>query len=251
MAPSRISSAPQSSQKKQQSISNFFTPRSTSSSKPAASQSQEGAPSASTQPPAQLENGARDGNGLFVGDEEVTAEQQRTSAKLKRILERNEGGLVEEGTAPKRVKKSNEKSHQCVSEGVHEEQGEGETGSPQQHCQSLVQATAAGVNGAKRPKVSERTSKYLFSSPPVGTGNESQGEEEEQVRKHKEKLHQRFVKKLGRPDSIAEIKRRNHFITEETAEGENGVEVEDSEAEGPPSRSTVRSGKGATAKKGS
>ncbi|KAL2351758.1 DNA mismatch repair protein MSH3 [Cryomyces antarcticus] len=253
MAPSRISSAPQSSQKKQQSISNFFTPRSTSSSKPAASQSQEGAPSASTQPPAQLENGARDGNGLFVGDEEVTAEQQRTSAKLKRILERNEGGLVEEGTAPKRVKKSNEKSHQCVSEGVHEEQGEGETGSPQQHCQSLVQATAAGVNGAKRPKVSERTSKYLFSSPPVGTGNESQEEEEEeeQVRKHKEKLHQRFVKKLGRPDSIAEIKRRNHFITEETAEGENGVEVEDSEAEGPPSRSTVRSGKGATAKKGS
>ena len=79
------------------------------------------------------------------------------------------------------------------------------------------------------PRLSERTSKYLFSSSPFE--NENEVEEDPEIVKHKQKLHQRFVKKLGRPDSIAEIKRRNHFI-EDTTAGDDGQDVaEDEEAD--------------------
>ena len=78
-------------------------------------------------------------------------------------------------------------------------------------------------------KVTPRTSRYLFSSQTTDRAN---GELEETLeeRRRKEKLHDRFVKKLGKPDSIADIKRRNRaLIEEETGNAEGGDEDTDDE----------------------
>ena len=67
-------------------------------------------------------------------------------------------------------------------------------------------------NVTKKVKISDRTAKYLYSdvnfeenSPEVVAQNN-----EEEARR-KARLHERFLKKLGRPDSIAEIRRRGRF----------------------------------------
>ena len=75
-----------------------------------------------------------------------------------------------------------------------------------------------------------RTSKYIFSDSPTTMPAE---EESEDIRRHKERMHQKFVKKLGKPDSIAEIKRRRNFIVEagNEAEGVDGAEEDDGDDE--------------------
>jgi DNA mismatch repair protein MSH3 len=60
-------------------------------------------------------------------------------------------------------------------------------------------------------------------------------------------LHERFVKKLGRPESIAEIKRRQNIATAEHAEAEEG-EDED-EDDDPSAKSNKGRKSSATAKK--
>ena len=85
---------------------------------------------------------------------------------------------------------------------------------------SAVPAANGPSSTEKGPRITERTSKYLFStqttSEPDDAGNaDDDGDDAESRRKAK--LHERFVKKLGRPDSIAEIKRRSRFVTEESA----------------------------------
>ncbi|KAK4889548.1 Mismatch repair protein msh3 [Elasticomyces elasticus] len=98
-----------------------------------------------------------------------------------------------------------------------------------------------------------RTSKYLFSSSPIP--NPAAGEDDLHLdddsdsREVKKRLHQKFVKKLGRPDSIADIKRKNRFITEET-EDLDGAEDDEDEAEPEPtSKSKGKKGTATSAKK--
>ncbi|KAK5693400.1 Mismatch repair protein msh3 [Elasticomyces elasticus] len=97
-----------------------------------------------------------------------------------------------------------------------------------------------------------RTSKYLFSSPiDLGAAaSEDLGlDDDDQTRELKKRLHQKFVKKLGRPDSIADIKRKNRFITEET-EDLDAADEEDEEAEPEPtSKSRGKKGTATSAKK--
>lgn len=101
---------------------------------------------------------------------------------------------------------------------------------------------------AQKPsRITERTSKYLFSSTQDKDPQED-GQDAEVIRT-KERLHQRFVKKLGRPDSIAEIKRRNHFIEDAVPDGEDVAEDEEVETQ-PPSKSAGKGKKGVAAKKG-
>ena len=76
-------------------------------------------------------------------------------------------------------------------------------------------------------RVTSRTSKYLFSSQSFIPEHGAQ-EDNPEERIRKEKLHSKFVKKLGRPDSIADIKRRNRGLVDETNEE---VEVDDDDAE--------------------
>ncbi|KAK5943060.1 Mismatch repair protein msh3 [Knufia obscura] len=88
-----------------------------------------------------------------------------------------------------------------------------------------------------RTPVSQRTSKYLFSSSPQqenGTVIEEDGPQ-------KDELHRRFVKKLGNPDSINDIKRRNRALFED--EGGN-EEAEDDEDDTPEPAKPTAKGKG-------
>ena len=91
-----------------------------------------------------------------------------------------------------------------------------------------------------------RTSKYLFSSSP------QQENEEETVsgdtdRQLKQKLHEKFVKKLGKPDSIADIKRRNRALLEDApADGEDEDQEDEPVEEAKPA---PKGRKGVAAKK--
>ncbi|KAL8780926.1 MAG: hypothetical protein Q9213_006237 [Squamulea squamosa] len=103
------------------------------------------------------------------------------------------------------------------------------------------------TNHSQRPKASARTSRYTFSSSP---SHDTQDPDNDETRAIKNKLHQKFVKKLGRPDSIAEIKRRNWVINEGTAdqpEDEDAAEAEEEEVVKPPPKGK----KGAAATKSS
>ncbi|KAH7401823.1 DNA mismatch repair protein MSH3 [Phaeosphaeria sp. MPI-PUGE-AT-0046c] len=113
---------------------------------------------------------------------------------------------------------------------------------------SLGQASATSLNAAKPPKITERTSKFLFSSSPVVRDENDAEDDTAAAQKQREKLHEKFVKKLGRPDSFAELRRRNKIITDDNANGEEGEgEGEDEEEE--PAPKPAKGRKGAATKK--
>jgi DNA mismatch repair protein MSH3 len=91
-----------------------------------------------------------------------------------------------------------------------------------------------------------RTSKYLFSSSPQQE-NEEQDTNGDVDRHIKEKLHAKFVKKLGKPDSIADIKRRNRALLEDGTEEGQDEEQEDEPVE--ESKPAPKGRKGVSAKK--
>ncbi len=73
-----------------------------------------------------------------------------------------------------------------------------------------------------------RTSKYVFSSSPLQENQEAEPDCEGE-RSRKDALHRKFVRKLGKPDSFAEIKRRNRLLDgndEDEAEDEGEEEIE-------------------------
>ncbi|KIW30090.1 uncharacterized protein PV07_05865 [Cladophialophora immunda] len=98
--------------------------------------------------------------------------------------------------------------------------------------QSLAPSDARG---------STRTAKYFYSSSPQ---QENQGVEEISgaEKKRRDELHRKFVKKLGKPDSIAEIKRRNRLLEDDAADQDNEDGEEEPVDEAP--RSTSRTKKG-------
>ncbi|CAK4013868.1 DNA mismatch repair msh3 [Lecanosticta acicola] len=192
-----------SSQKKQQSISNFFK------SKPAAT------------PTNDIQESH--GNGLFVSDDGELPDTNGTRKTSKRPVEDEAEDITQ--PVPKRRKES-----------------------PDIEKHELSTSKDHGVE--KAPKATGRTSKYAFSSSPAADGNIEEEEEpdDEEARRTKQRLHQKFVKKLGRPDSIADIKRRNGFITEET-QGEDDAEEEE-EGEREPSPPQRKGKKAAPAQRG-
>lgn len=83
--------------------------------------------------------------------------------------------------------------------------------------------------------VTDRTSKYLFDSSPQQENGSSTTELDPQQLE----LHRKFIRKLGKPDSINDIKRRNKVL----AEDEEDLEEDDEpaiEQKGKSGRSTVR-----------
>ena len=80
-----------------------------------------------------------------------------------------------------------------------------------------------------------KTSKYLFSSSPQQE-NVSELVSGEDLQR-KERLHERFVKKLGKPDSIADIKRRNRVLLEDEEEGDEDADEEPPEEPKPAPKS--------------
>lgn len=217
MAPSATPSMSQSSTqggKKQQTISSFFKKPAVSAPRKTVKDTY--TPSQRTTPRAPTP----DPEGLFVQQDEDSAPVEEThNGTLKRFNHE----AAEEAPPPKRLRQTLEDV-------------ENEPPMPGDEELSEMEATLTGRKASdksitannlpKAPVLSDRTSRYVFSS--------SQPEsvpldDDEETRRYRERMHTKFVQKLGRPDSIAEIKRRNHFISEETeeADGEEGPEDDD------------------------
>lgn len=229
MAPTRSPSVPQSSQsqKKQQSISSFFTTK--PSATPRTAPRTNGQNNANTQ-------SSPDASDLFIARDVVVETELKRS---KRVYE-DVGG---DSDGPPRYKKPRRKVDNAENEEPVIPDQTAHSEDESSHDKSEHSLQIASLNNAPKPHTSDRTSKYLFSSSQAEGDVE---ERDEETRKHRERMHQKFVKKLGRPDSIAEIKRRNHFISEETEEGAD-EDGEDDEEEVP----KMRGRKGAAAKKSS
>ena len=97
-----------------------------------------------------------------------------------------------------------------------------------------------------KSKVSQRTERYLYNGSSQATQGESLPNEDhndEATKAQKKELHEKFKRKLGHPDSIAMIKRRNWQIDADTeALEEDGGEGEDGEDETPPPTKAKKKG---------
>lgn len=78
-----------------------------------------------------------------------------------------------------------------------------------------------------RSQVTQKASSYLFSSPPDAELETAPVEHNPE----KAELHRRFVKKLGNPDSINDIKRRNKALFEDDAANEDGEDEDEGSPE--------------------
>ncbi|QDS67421.1 Mismatch repair protein msh3 [Venturia effusa] len=181
-------SIPTSSQaKKQQSISSFFTPKSTGVALPKPSPPSVSEPASSAP--------------LFVKPNENDPDPQTfMSNGTKRLLQTENSDLENRCRNPKRTRRAPDTDN-----------------TPLQRMNAEPQSLGAG------PPSSKRTSKYLFSSSPLLTDDVAQGQPDFEQRR-KATLHQQFVQKLGRPDSIAELRRKDQVLSEDVS-----VEVEEDE----------------------
>jgi len=86
-------------------------------------------------------------------------------------------------------------------------------------------STTTAQNNDKRCENFTQTSKYSFG---VESTNENDVEE---IRREKERLHERFVKKLGRPDSLLDIRKRNHVLEDDEENKEDDYNDDEDEDE--------------------
>lgn len=242
---SAVGSSQQSADKKQKSISSFFSAKPAAHVKPKPVQQQHAEPSV----PTSLKKGSTSAkaadddydNDLFVSEDEATTNghQESPQAVKRSLAEAAENEDDDRLPDLKRLRYDVEEKEKDAIPG-----DEDLAQQPQAH-------RTTSQSGASKPKVTERTSKYMFSSSPAVLPQEDDERmvDDEETRKLKERLHQKFKKKLGRPDSIAEIKRRNRHITEETGEGQDNGEDEDEAEEEPDPPPKARGRKGAAATK--
>lgn len=229
------------SAKKQQTISSFFT-KSAASSKPPATLT----PTSSYASISDDKGQSPIGESLFIAsdDEDPVVSSARQSTTPKRAFDDGDddgkanGDVHASLPAPKRLRRSNP-DHDSERTGC---TANGDDSSAGQMLGSIT------ANKAKLPNGLGHTSKYAFSSSPKHT-NENIDEDEE-TKKRKELLHKKFVKKLGRPDSIAEIKRRNWQITEESIDPQLDPEDGEDADEDMPAKSSNKGKKGVATKKG-
>ncbi|KAL2427064.1 DNA mismatch repair protein msh3 [Exophiala dermatitidis] len=123
------------------------------------------------------------------------------------------------------------------------EGGEGDQEGDEEHIRTLRPIAANGQATATPlavPSGSGKTSKYVFSSSPLRENHEDDVDSAE--RQRKDELHRKFVKKLGQPDSIAEIKRRNRAIDEDADEQEHEDGEDEAADEPPKNTSRTKSG---------
>lgn len=118
-------------------------------------------------------------------------------------------------------------------------------GEPVRTLRPIAANGQTNATSAVESSNSGRTSKYLFSSSPLQENHDVEVIDPAE-KLHREELHRKFVKKLGKPDSIAEIKRRNRALEEDAADGEHD-DAEEEPIEEPPkvsARSRVGAKKG-------
>lgn len=229
------------SAKKQQSISNFFTKK-TPASKPQSAL----LPS----PPVAFTSS---GTGqfakeesLFINSDEdeegklIVAPQSTTPKHALEYGEEEEQEPHVRLPARKKLRRLN----QDKASGEVSSQESDVNGTSKSATRTLSPVSNDGIRVSQGAGV---TSRYVFSSSPPPHDDIDYVDEE--TRERKELLHQKFVKKLGRPDSIAEIKRRNWQITEETPDTLlDPAEADDAEEE-EGFKSATKGKKGTAAKK--
>ncbi|KAH0363851.1 DNA mismatch repair protein msh-3, partial [Aureobasidium melanogenum] len=194
MAFGRSSPQPsESSAKKQQSISSFFTPK-----QPAAKKATAPTPSTTKRPSISNAPDTNDNAGHALLD--------GSPPKPKRPFDEYSDD-DDDSPDPKRTRQNAEH--------------------PESETQPY-EPTTANVPAS----VSDRTARYIFSSSQPDQPLPD-NQDDEAARRQKERLHRAFVKKLGRPDSLADIRRRNHFIDEDQAEGDEDPDEEEEEVQKP------------------
>jgi len=210
-----IPSSQQSADKKQKSISSFFSAKPAQPVKPKTTQTTPSLPNSDS-----IKEDEDHSNDLFVSDDEPpTNGRRRSSQGTKRALSDLKESDEDDGLPDtKKLRRVAEEEEDDASPGMQE---------------SSVDPSGLDQS-AKKLKTTERTSKYMFSSSAAVVPNhrDELAVDDEETKRLKQSLHEKFKKKLGRPDSIAEIKRRNRHITEETAEGQDADE--DGEADEDP-----------------
>ncbi len=249
MALSQKSSQNGATAKKQQSISSFFT-KSASTPKPSPTLTSR-TPNSNT---LSLPIGSSKNYGeesLFVEpceDEASSPISRRVSRTPKRALEvqeelenNNDGKDNINPLKVKRIRRSD--THENARDPI----PEASTG-PEPQTSNGHTLVPIAANEIKKSRAFDRTSKYAFSSSPAQ--DEENFLDDEETKKIKEKLHLKFVKKLGRPDSIAEIKRRKWQGTEESIDDPAEAEDVDEAEEETTSKASAKGKKGVTAKKG-
>ncbi|KAH7062314.1 DNA mismatch repair protein MSH3 [Macrophomina phaseolina] len=204
-----------SQNKKQATISSFFSKKPSATPKPPPEQ-----------PKSEQENDESRQSSADE-DEEPTASRRGFSNALKRAQTSDSNPTIS-APKPKRARRT-----------VHDEDDDDFV--PPDDARDLSpESTVDARQSLGSLKGTERTSKFVFSSSPVQAENQAESDTEE-ARRVKEKLHQK-------PDSIAEIKRRNN-TSEDVADGDED-EDEPPEDDEPPSKSKAKGRGGAAAKKG-
>lgn len=76
-----------------------------------------------------------------------------------------------------------------------------------------------------------RTERYAYDAdrPTEAAGEVEEDQEQADVRSQREELHRKFVKKLGHPDSMAMIRRRNFQLEDEAAAQDEDGEADEGE----------------------
>jgi DNA mismatch repair protein MSH3 len=204
------SAVPSASQKKQQSIASFFSAKPVSTTKP--KPNGQASPSTLSKTPVKP---AEDHESVSSGEIEAAqnldlsrfAVSKRSTSELDHD-EDDEGPLLR-----KRRKPSDDASWAEVRRERSASAGEG--------VAPIVR---------KRANTTDRTSKYIFAAsnggqPTVAVPEE---EEDESVRRTKQKLHQKFVKKLGGSASLTALKHKPS-AREDELDGEHAAEDEEEE----------------------
>lgn len=226
--------------KKQQTISNFFsksTPTSNTVSVP---------PPCSPSNPllsSPIATGVGDDENLLLPADNLNASPESPSSRTpKRAFDELAGGNFEETLpARKRLRAAGSEPDRLTSSHVHPTPSQDDISTDPNQASVL-----SNQNGKAR--TSEKTSRYAFSSSPAF--HDEDQVDDEGTRRRKEALHQKFVEKLGRPDSIAEIKRRRWRETGEINSHQAvDLEEEDASDEAPVVKPPAKGKKGIAGKK--
>ncbi|KAM7189358.1 muts domain V domain containing protein [Naviculisporaceae sp. PSN 640] len=228
--PSRLTSSQQQPEKKQASLTSFFTPR--SSQRPSQSQA---APSSSPVPPPKDE----------ANSKKSESSSSVLAARKRPLQENSASGNDSPGQSlPKRVKSGSFQSAPAtVTEDNDNVKGKGKG--------KAVEAPPR----SSAPSSSSRTERYAYDENASTSINEGQGEDDQQdaaalaeEKRKKEELHRKFVKKLGHPDAMYALTRRNFGAVgadSDAAAGGDGEDGEDGEEDEPPAPVKATKKKGA------
>ncbi|KAF5850199.1 hypothetical protein GGP41_002473 [Bipolaris sorokiniana] len=234
--------APKSSQSSQKStqptISSFFTRKPAQPPKAAATTPAAPAPAATPASPPRTKSPPAT-NGTTQKDDDDDDEEDGLPIRTPLTLRKR---AVHDDDQPQDSGRSSPSKRVRFTKNV----------SPQQ---SPTHTSATASDASKPPRITDRTSKFLFSSSPAiqdenKLDNDDDDEEDAAAaQKQKERLHEKFVKKLGRPDSFAELRRRNKILSEDNANEEEGEGDEDDEEE--PRQKPIKGKKAVATKKAS